>query len=250
MKSTQIIWIDDKTSEIQNVVNEMFESLWENNIRSNIYIFAESFGYNDDNEADIKKLNDIIVQVFVNYLISKNWIDDKKGDEAYSLINLNNNLDSKGFIPKSDVANNKSHIFNELNELISKNNAPDLSSVLTKENGFAEDRVIMIDMCLSEEDFFSLVKDKNKIILSMYLYDFFINQGYSTYMYTTFTNPKDLINKWRGIYEKNFKKDEIKFFNRSGEDADDMINGKKLLEYILEQVRENYDSKSTGNTNN
>ncbi len=242
MNSTQIIWIDDKTSEIQNVVNELFKSLWENNIRSNIYIFAEDSWYQQKMELDIKKLNEIIVQAFVNYLISNNWINTKEGDEAYPLINLNDNVDSKNFIPKSDVASNASHIFNEINKLILENDEQDLSTILTQENGFEKDRIIMIDMCLSQNDFFSLVKNENRTILSMYLYNFFISKGYSTYMYTTFTNPTDLINKWRGIYEQNFKKDTIKFFNRSGEDADDIINGKKLLEYILEKVTTNHDS--------
>lgn len=250
MESTQIIWIDDKTSEIQNVVNEMFKSLWENNIRSNIYIFAEDSAYHKNMDTDIKKLNEIIVQVFVNYLISKNWIDNKDGDEAYPLINLNENVDSNPFIPKSDVANNKSHIFNKLNDIIDKKDIQDLSNILTKENGFEEDRIIMIDMCLSQEDFFSLVKGENKTILSMYLYDFFKNKGYSTYMYTTFTNPTDLINKWRVIYEKSFQEESVKFFNRSGEDADDIINGKNLLEYIIEKVKINHDSKNTGNASN
>lgn len=245
MKSTQIIWIDDKTSEIENVVNEIFESLWEQDIRSNVYIFPEESRHKEKMENDIRKLNELIVQAFVNYLISKDWIDDDKGDEAYQLINLNNNANADQFIPESDVAKNKFDIFNALNLEISKNEKIDLSSVLNIENEFEKDKIIMIDMCLSQDDFFSLSKRCDKKILSMYLYEFFKNKGYPTYMYTTFVYPNDLIKWWREIYKNNFDDKIVKFFNRSGEDADNITNNMKLLNYILEDVKTNNDKKNT-----
>ena len=102
MKKTEVVWIDDETSDIQNVVNKMFRKLWEEEIRSNIYIVTDKEERNKDLTKDIDKLNEIIVQEFVNYLISKSWIDNEKGDRAYALINSEDDVKSHGFTPKSD----------------------------------------------------------------------------------------------------------------------------------------------------
>ena len=68
-------------------------------------------------------------------------------------------------------------------------------------------------------------------------------------MYTTFTNPTDLINTWRRIYKKKYNGDVIKFFNRSGEDADN-IKGDNLLKYIFRDVKIQNDTKNFRSTNN
>ena len=249
MNKTEVIWIDDKTSEIQNVVNKMFRKLWEKGIRSNIYIVEDEEQYHHkDLTKDIDKLNEIIVQEFVNYLISKNWINDESGDRAYSLINLKDNAKSRNFTPKSDVTTNKSDVFRQVSSLIQNNSKSKLSSILDKEKCFQKDRIIMIDMCLSQNDFSILSKNEKTSIMSMYLYDYFKHSGYPTYMYTTFTYPNDLINMWREVYQKNFNDENVKFFNRSGEDADN-IKGDNLLKYILKDVEMRNDTKNSRKTN-
>lgn len=248
MKKTEVIWIDDETTEIQNVVNKMFRKLWEKEIRSNIYIVKVKEEHYKDLTKDIDKLNEIVVQEFVNYLISKNWINNEKGDRAYSLINLKGDTKSRDFTPKSDVTTDKSDIFWQACSLIQNDSLSELSSVFDTEKCFQKDKIIMIDMCLSQNDFSILSENENTLIMSMHLYDYFKHSGYPTYMYTTFAYPNDLINTWRTVYRENFNNECVKFFNRSGEDADN-IKGDNLLKYILKDVEIRNDTKNSRKTN-
>lgn len=248
MKKTEVIWIDDETSDIQNVVNKMFRKLWEEEIRSNIYIVTDKEERNKDLTKDIDKLNEIIVQEFVNYLISKSWIDNEKGDRAYALINSEDDVKSHGFTPKSDVTTNKSNIFRQASTLIQNDSTSKLSNVFDKEKCFQKDKIIMIDMCLSQNDFWILSQNEKTLVMSMHLYNYFKHSGYPTYMYTTFAYPTDLINTWRTVYQENFNDECVKFFNRSGEDADN-IKDDDLLKYILKDVETKNDKKNSRKAN-
>lgn len=253
MKKTEVIWIDDKTSDFENVVNNIFSDLWDEGIRSNVYIVEEKENYNFSPEENIDCLNNIIVQTFVNYLISKNIINDyEKTDRLYSLINRDGAANVDDFVPKSNIVQNKSEFFKMLNREIEDTPEQDLEKFFCAANGFDDNRIIMIDMCLLPKDYFELVEKKESVLLSMLIYKHFKNRGFPTYIYTTHTNPKDLIEQWKKIYS-TISTDEstVMFFKRTGDAVDTSgdTSSKLLKDIIIEDVKRKDDTKDSRKTN-
>lgn len=234
----KIIWIDDKPEEMQNVIAYIFTSLWKEKILSKIYIMRDASNYGETIEKNIAVLNELVVGTFIDFLISENLIDDPESDNLYSLIHEpntnqveveheNDDESEKPFLPTSNVVINKIkefvdfyNSFNNDKTAISEDNLKSFFNYQDKKP------IIMIDMCLYSRDFDKLNNQSDAVLFSMQLYNFLKNKGYTTYMYTSYLYPNNLIEQWKKIYEQNFKVKEeekkgIKFFGRNGESVDE-----------------------------
>lgn len=240
----KIIWIDDKVAEMQNVIHYIFKSLWQKDIRSEIYIIGETLPSNTTGNIRINTLNEMIVDVFVDYLIDENLINDaSKSKELYKLIHESieeskDKVKLDVFTPTSNVVADKSKIFEKIWGNIQKNIQLNSDNTLSNPNdtqlllndilddnilknlfGNHDKKIIlMIDMCLCPDDFSKLVNDTSPCIFSSYLCHLFRQKkGCDVFMYTSYLQPHDLIKHWKKGYEEEFPGDkEVEFFGRDG----------------------------------
>ena len=222
----EVIWIDDSSLDTQTVINYVFNMLWEKNIRSKIFIIGNQPNYTASVDSQIKKLNCIVVNKFLDFLIDKGKTDEL---ELYQLINRSGiELKAK---PESDIAINKSVELNNLWNKISASSNKTISESEIKSLFVTEDKekpVIMIDICLFESDYTNLLLPGTETvkILSMYLYNAAKKAGYKTFMYTSHAYSQIIANRWKENYFKLFEEpdDDIRFFSRKGQDVFDKKN--------------------------
>ncbi len=254
-----VVWIDDNASVMKEVVSYVFPKLWEKGITSYIRITIEP-------EKAVEDLNRIIYDQFVSYLISSNYIyDNEKAKEKENLVKVSaENANENGDDSTANVAKNISAVFDKYETQITKfysgnkalnavENAPcdekeksvfDVKNLcspfeeLVKEitGEFDKDTWFGIDLCLLEDDYNILKKNKDTPILSMALYNILAQKYKTVFLYTTYFVPKNIINGWKSIYKKFFNSDcsEINFYNRRGQNALNHEISDELVKIITE----------------
>lgn len=266
----QIIWIDDDTFAMKKVVDYLFAQLWDNHIKSFIYILKNNNEMADD-------LNATIYDRFIYFLIDKNFIFDEEKCKPYNrlLISSEQNRNTSG----SDITKSSNdNIFSstaskeELTQKILKNihlsstwfsndqnSATDLTNASSDQNMDSENTWHGIDLCLQKDDFNILRDHKkdmapqpNENLLSMNLYNKLITENKKAFLYSTYDIPNDIIEAWMELYyhfyddkdDKREKKDPC-VYNRKGKLAySDSKNAQNLLDLIMEESK---NDKGIGN---
>lgn len=117
-KIERIIWIDDDEKMMQDVVSDVFEELWQMQIRSEIFIMGDDCSENNqiDHNSRIVELNRVTYDRFISFLISNGSIDNENSVKSYwPLINSNKEIQ-----PYSDIVTNNNDIIESNCEIIDK----------------------------------------------------------------------------------------------------------------------------------
>ncbi len=259
-----VVWLDDNCKIMQNVISQVIRKLWSKNIRSDIFILDEKIKMelaNSIEESTIKEINQLILSEFIKFMIAENWTTDDKFSEMYPLINkkgfVGSNSESNYPEATSDVVvkisdiidkkyeiknffdcwlNYNLHISGEVGSIEKDKPEVDVESQKKEAKQFIkslgltpQEDIILIDMCLFENDYLRLLnyikfsEIENALpLFSMLLYKCFSEEKFNVYMYSSYVCPTDLIDKWNQCYKHFYKAEtDVEFYNRRGEGVQD-----------------------------
>lgn len=233
MSKNKVVWIDDNEFTMKTVVNNIFEELWEQGIKSEIYIFGDyASSESNYNKAEaIKNLNSVTYDKFISFLINQNCIDDDPSvNGKWYLINSKSSDKSSANIAtdKIDILDKHKEIIKKWKELEKFNK--DSKSFLVEfdlqdlVNDLIVDKsdIIMLDLCLMQNDLSKLYEvNPQKTfspVLSMGIY-YTLKNIYkcNVFLYTTYVSPNDIIKSWTTTYKELYNDStDIIIYDRAG----------------------------------
>ncbi len=195
----KVIWIDDDTNAMKEIVSNNFIPLWENDVISQIYIFGDAVRdidtldkYKDNEKLAISDLNFAIFDRFVSFIIDKNIIDDEQKIQdnlkkvymsSYNDIKENSECDVA--LSKSDVFLDNTECIEDWRKLRFDNNEDDDSNFvklykesvekLTEGTEYLlksliddneENIAVALDLCLLKDDYYKMCFESKEFVVN------------------------------------------------------------------------------------
>ena len=222
-----------------------------------------------------EELRKAVYQEFVSFLIAMPDMSDDLVKDYLPMVNENSVNDLDKFLenPMSDIVNLHNDlytdVYREYNQ-IQIQNFETIGEKIFKKLNMADYKYIMIDLLLTLKDktFYESVydiskpenkeiiensnekesdkkgiekkDDSTKPLMAMIIYDYISKSNEAgmpqAFLYTTFSEPINFVEKWKELYEKKYGEiDEIEIYNRDGIG---IFNKKNIL---IENLQNNSD---------